>query len=329
MRCRGLTVALALVALVACNSQPGDPALRAVAYVGQQPLTLQEFERYLEGNMLDDLQGQGTTSDELDQIKSRLLDAFVEERVLVAEAARRGITVSDDEVALYLGVGALEHGDSARSSEPTAAGPDAGDEASPDPVGSEEVAEAVRRLTIHKLHESVLGELSPIEPAEVERYLEKNGDRLEPARQLELRALMLDSLKSAESVYQEIRRKRITFDEAVVKYEKVPGQSLPQRFSWDGLSDEVRQAVDGLKAGRVSKPVELHGLAYLFLVNSWLEDRAQSDNELHERARLELEAARRAEAYAGLLQEARRNAPSRLNTRNLTFRYLPPNEGDN
>ena len=329
MRGRGLTLALVLVALVACNSQPGDPALRAVAHVGQQPLTLQEFEHYLEGNMIDDLQGQGTTNDELDEIKSRLLDAFVEERVLVAEAGRRGITVSDDEVALYLGVGALEHGDTARSSEPATGEPDAGDEDNLDPVGLKEVDEAVRRLTIHKLHENVLGELPPIEAEEVERYLEENGDRLQPARQLELRALMLDSLKSAESVYQEIRRKRITFDEAVVKYEKVPGQSLPQRFSWDGLSDEMRQAVDGLKAGRVSRPVELHGLAYLFLVNSWLEDRAQSDNELRDRARRELEAARRAGAYARLLEEARRNAPSRLNTRNLAFRYLPPSEADN
>jgi parvulin-like peptidyl-prolyl isomerase len=328
---RVAVLVLVLVALAACNRQPVDPARRPVAYVGRQPLTLHELEVYLEDNILDDLEGQGSTNDELDEIKSRLLDALIEERMLVAEAERRGVTVSDDEVALYLGVGALEFGAAAESAEPVdgESGADTDADDTPGAVGMDDVSEAVRRLTIHKLHDRMLGELAPIEAAEVDVYVETHRERLKPPRQLELRALMLDSMASAEKVYKEIRRKRSTFDEAVVRYEEVPGRSLPQRISWDGLSDEVRQAVEGLEAGRISKPVELHDTAYLFLVTSWLEDREQSDNELRDRARRELEAAQRAEAFAQLLADAGRNAPSRLNVGNLPFRYVPPIEHDN
>jgi parvulin-like peptidyl-prolyl isomerase len=321
---------LVFVALAGCNRQPVDPAQRPVAYIGQQPLTLHELEAYLEDNILDDLEGQGSTNEELNEIKSRLLDALIEERMLVAEAERRGVTVSDDEVALYLGMGAMEYGRAEESDEPVEeSGAGTGTDDPPAAVGTDEVSEAVRRLTIHKLHESVLGELEPIEASDIDDYVAAHRERLQPRRQLELRALMLDSMESAKKVYEEIRRRRITFDEAVVRYEEVPGRSLPQRVSWDGLSDEVRQAVEGLKAGRISKPVELHDTAYLFLVTSWLEDREQSANELRVRARRELEATRRTEAYAQLVVDAGRNAPSRLNTQNLPFRYVPPMERDN
>jgi len=302
---RVLVLVLPLIAaLAACEDPPSDPALSVVAYVANEPLYLSDLQRYLESNLLEVETADDLPPETLDEVKSRLLDTMIDERVLLAEAVRRDIEVTDPEIAAYMDMGAAE----------------APDEAQPQ-VWRE--VEARQRLLIQKLQEQVALDQAPPTEDEIEGYAYAHQDELIPPRPLELRALQLGSLEEAQRVHQDIRSRRMTFNEAALAYEASPGQALPQRVSWQTLSEQVRLVLEGLAPGEVSKPIELYGAVYLFQISSWLDDPADRDVELMHRATLALEGERRRQALDALLGELRSRSAVRLKEAALPFRYIP------
>lgn len=267
---RWLVPCLILLA-VACRDKSSDPAEIVVARIDSQALSLTELQTYFDANLLADEAAGELSSVELDRVKSRLFDAFVDERVLMAEAEKRGRQPSQLEAEAYA-------------------------------------------------HE-------PPTDSEIREYIEKHRERLRPRRELELTSLMLATMEQAETVYNQIRRRRMTFNEAVARYEANPGQTLPMRVAWDSLTEDLRQALDGLKPGRVTRPVEVHGEAYLFRLESLPREVATTeDASLMDWAARELEADRRRMAFDDMLVELRARSRVRLNLRNLPFRYVPQDE---
>jgi len=313
-RRRALLPALApvLLALIGCAQPVTDPERIPVAYVGDEALTLSQLQDYFDSNLLRTDPGElaEPAPGEMAEVWSRLFDAFVEERLLLAEAERRELPVDEREIELYLQHAPAEEGDGA------------------EPVDlSRLVGEARRRLMIQKLQEDALRELPSPGEDEVRSYVVEHRHRLVPERSLELRSLMLDSVESARKVQQDIRKRRLTFAEAVVRYEKSPGQGLPMQVNWNGLSEEVRAALEDLRAGQVSDPVEVNGNVYIFQVVSWFEKREQANEELIRRARLELERERRRDAYDAMVDDIRDRTEIRLKLRNLPFSYVRDSTG--
>jgi len=297
-------LSLLLFLAPACDDPPSDPRLTVVAYVDNEPVYLSELQQYFESNLVADDTNDDLPPGTMDKIKSRLFDALIEERMFYGEAQRREIQVSDLEIATYLDLGAGE---------------------SPDDTDDRtwRELEARQRLMVQKLQEQVVRAQPAPTDDEVASYTEQHREQLLPSQPLELRALQLRSMKEAERVHREIRRKRMTFNEAALAYEPSPGQALPQRMSWDSLSDELREALEKLKPGQVSQPIELHGSIYLFQVGKWMADPADEDAELIQRARQELESLRRREALDHLLGELRERSNLRIKSGNLSFRYAP------
>lgn len=293
-------VLLVLTAGMACDRGPSEPSDLIVARLGDEPLTLAEFQAYL-GTQLLDLAPADAEGEE--QVKSRLFDAFVEERLMLLEAERRGIVVAEQEIEAYLGFDEFE------------------EDAEPSEL-ADPAALARARLMVEKLRDEITGDLPRPTPAEVEAYADEHRDRLLPERRLELRALAFNTEDEARRVYQEIRRRRMTFAEAVVLHESHPGEGLPLRVDWSNLSEELREPLEGLKPGRVSQPLQFHGSYYLFKVESWLREPEDLEQELRERARAELEALARERAEQELIAEARREFPVRIKPRHLPFRYV-------
>jgi len=294
---------LLLVATVACEDPPSDPRLRPVAFVGEQPVYVSDVEKYFESNLIEDDSSYGLSPEAMDQVKSRLFDALLEERVLHAEAERREIRLTDLEVETYLDMG--------------------GGEAPDDAEGRNwREIEARQRLMVQKLQEQVIREQQPPSDDDVAEYAAEHGDGLMPAQPLELRALQLESLSQAKRVNRDIRRKRITFNEAALVHDPSPGQALPLQMSWDSLSAELREALKDLKPGQISEPMELHGSIYLFQVGTWLKDPAEQDVELLRRARLELESIRRRDALETLIGSLREQSGVRIEMENLPFTYV-------
>ena len=306
MRARAACLALPLLAAaLACDNPPSDPSGVVAAYVGNAPLYRSDVERYFESNLVEVEQEEDLPPETIDEVKSRLLDALIEERILYAEAERRGIGVSAKEVAAYLDMGAADAADDAARR-------------------SWREVEARQRLMIQKLQEQVIREQPEPTDDEIAVYAEAHRAELIPNRPLELRALELPTPEEAMRIQREIRAGRMTFNEAALAFEASPGQSEPQRMSWETLPDDVRSALENLSPGDVSKPLVLHGSVYLFQIGNWLEDPTDQDVELMHRAMQRIESERHREALDGLLRELRGRTTVRLRESDLPFRYVPP-----
>jgi parvulin-like peptidyl-prolyl isomerase len=300
---RWLHIPLALLVCLAAGCAPGDPHEIVVVYLGEEQLTLADLESYMRAS-LPQLADEGDQEAlDLARARSRLLDAFIEERLLLAEAERRGLEVEDWEVEAYLGMDEPDQGDERQEVEGR-------------------LLLARQRLMVQMLREGTILGLPPLEEEEVRRYAAQHGERLLSERRLQLRALLLASGEEAEKVRNDIRRRRITFDEAVAAYEAYPGQVHSVSVAWESLSEEVQQALDRLEPGRVSRPLSMQGSHYLIKVESWLDAPEQISSERQARARLELQNIRRQQALDELYMELRERYPVRIVRRNLPFRYI-------
>jgi parvulin-like peptidyl-prolyl isomerase len=296
-------VALLLLA-AACRDPEGQSGEAVAALVDGEPIYVAEVERYLAANLVTGETEADLPAETADEVKSRLFDALLDERIFYLEAQRRGITVSDAELAAYLDMGAAasSRDEKERSLLET---------------------EARRRLMAQKLQEQVIDGLPPPGDDEIEAFAVEHRERLSPERLLELRALQLRSPEEAKRVHREIARKRMTFNEAALAYEPTPGQALPLRMSWNTVPQDLRQQLEKLEPGQVSQPIELHGVIYLFQVGEWISDPAEQDIELMHRAAQELESRNRRDALDALLGELRRRSEPRVRAENLPFRYTP------
>lgn len=293
---------IGLVAFGGCGERgPVDPAQVVVASVDDRAITWGEVERHFAENLLD-VAGPDLEPGENDQIKSRLLDGLIDECVLLAEAERRGLSVDERTLTLYL---ELQRDPEAERFDVT-------------PVDRELTR---RRLTIEALLASVAAALPPVEDEELRAYLYENRDVLMPERRLVLRSLRFATRSQAQGVFDAIRRKRQTFDEAVATSEGASEQGIPLEVSWRVLSEEVRAVLEPLAAGQISKPLEYHGQFYVFRVEAWLGAASQVEGELLERARRDLEGERQRWAGEALVRQLRDRARISIQPGRLPFRY--------
>ena len=86
----------------ACDRFATDPGTRVVAEVGAERVTAAQLQAYLDANQFQDPAAEPISPGDLARVKSRLFDDFLNGEVLLQEARRRGVTVSDEELAEYL-----------------------------------------------------------------------------------------------------------------------------------------------------------------------------------------------------------------------------------
>jgi hypothetical protein len=303
---RRLVAALFLCWLTACDVGTKDPDEVAVAYLDGQPQSLAVLQSYLRSNLIADETDDPDRDSEADVVKSRLFDAFIEERLLLMEAERRGVAVSDREIEAWIGVANVD-GESA--------------------ITGSRWAEERRRLMIHKLQQRLAEAAPPIADEVVLAYVAQHHESLMPPRRLILRALPLESAEEAQRVRREIARGRLTFEEAVVRYGTFPGLGQPIEVTWRNLPEAQREALEGLKADRVSEPVPMSGEVFLFQVQSWLQDTEQLEQIAQAAARAALESERREEIFRSLLVELKEKTEIEVKPRRLPFDYVPDGRG--
>jgi hypothetical protein len=301
---------MAAICLTLCGLAAGcgggtPSASDVVVHVGDVPVAWEELDLYLTLNLFTDGEGGPADPAELDRVKSRLIDALVDEKTFLFEAERRGLQVSDFEIDVYLGEDV----------------PD--DEVVPE-LSRDRHRQLVRqRLMVQKLQERIAEALPPPSDDEIGSFIEQSRSRLAPRKRLRLRALRFDSEQDAARAAARIRQGRMSFAEAVVTYETNPGQGLLLERSWETLSPDVRAALEDLGPGDVSRPVEVHGDTFLFQLDSWLTDPSDVDEDLARRTRAELERQRLRNASERLLHKLRKVTPVRIHENRLPFRYIP------
>jgi hypothetical protein len=288
MRARGRAFrAAALLALAAARCADGRSTgpSEVVAVLDGRSVTVAEIDAHIASILDQEAMDEPLHAEQLDRVKSRLFDDFLDEELLLLEAQRRGIEVPEQEVNNHL------------AGQEQASPP-------PDPVSRQRVR---RSLMIAKLRSEVIGEVG-VDESEVEAYVEAHRADLAPEPGLRLRSLTLDDLQQAYRVRREIVR---------------DGRSLSEETVEIGLEElpaEIREAVEQLPPGETSAPVEYEGRVYLFQVEA--SDSEGGMPGLRERARWELRRLKAEQAGQRLLEELRTASHVEVRKENLPFRYV-------
>lgn len=302
----GVGAVLAAVVLAACGpSEPDDPSV--VAVIDERPIRVAEVEAYLRASLMEDWADSGASDAELDRVKSRLFDTFLDEQILLAEADRKGIVVTDEELDRYIG-GAIY-------------ALDTDEEVADDAIDRSQREQARRSLRIERLIDASADKDAEVSEDAIDNFLADNTDPDGEKSALVLRSLRMPDAKIAKNVRTEIRRNRMTFDEAVAKYEETPGQSAAATAEVAHLPDEAREAVIKLKDGWVSNPVEVQGDVYLFKVVAWVTPES-TRKDARAWARQEILRLRYENAGIELMDELRGKAELEVFPENLPFTYV-------
>ena len=288
-------IAASLVAACACGRFAADPAKRVVAEVGGEPITVAQLQAYLDTAQLQDPDAEPLAPRDLARVKSRLFDDFLESELLLQEARRRGLTVSDEELAGYLGTDA------------------------PPGAGARELAR--RDLTIQKLREAVVLEKVHVREAEIDAWLAQQTSAGEPVLQGTLRTLRLASYPEASRVRDEIVSKKLSFAEAELAYGADSLPDAPRDKDLDALPPHIAAAVKALKPGSVSAPLPFESSVLLFLLEQ-ADDPSESNARQRESARRAIALERSQSVAAALVLELREKTKIVRHTRELPFAYV-------
>ena len=177
------------------DGPPENPEVTDVAVLDGNPVPLEDFERYVDPILSFDDDDEPLDDEDLDRVRSRLFDAFIEEETLLLEARRRGVRIEDAELDAYLGTAA----------------PDGDD---PLAAADRDRHMARRNLMIQKLRGAVVGVDANVTAEDVDAYLAEHRAELEANQQIVLRSLTVGTEANAAKVRGEIRAGKMTFSQA-------------------------------------------------------------------------------------------------------------------
>ncbi|HUC42966.1 MAG TPA: SurA N-terminal domain-containing protein [Candidatus Sulfotelmatobacter sp.] len=290
-----LAAVFAAVALVSCGRGPADPAGVAVAEVGGRSVTLAQLQAYLATNLMTPEGAETLPAGELDRVKSRLFDDFIDEEVLLQEAQRRGIVATDADLADYLGA------------EP------------PKDPAAREVAR--REIVVQKLREAAVRGRIPVDEGEIDAWLKSHDAPAATQVHGRLRVLRFASYPEAARVRADLASKKLTFDKALATYGSITDPGSAPEVDLAALPDRLAAAVAGLKPGEVSPPVSFESSVLLLLLES-IDDPSLVEARRRDRARTQIALSKSGVVAGALLKELRGRTAVRIHPSALPFAYV-------
>jgi parvulin-like peptidyl-prolyl isomerase len=295
---RSVFLAFALAAACAaasCDGAAHDPGKHVVAVVGGQPVTVSDVQAYLDANLLTDPAADPLPPRDLARVKSRLFDDYLDGELLLQEARRRGLTVSDAELAEYLGA---------------------------DAPASPKAREVARRdLLIQKLRESVVRAEVRVDDAQVEAWLQAHPMRATPDAAGPLRTLRFASYPEAMRVRNEIVSKKLSFAQAQASYGADSLSDAGNEADLGAFPDHIAAAIKALSPGQVSQPLPFESSVLLFLLEA-PEDPAAVAARRREQARQAIALDESQSIADGLIESLRKGTPIVRHPDELPFPYV-------
>jgi len=279
------------LALCGCGAQSGpedDAEAVVVARVGDHQVSRGEFDSYL-AETLGTPEGAAIAEP---AVKSRLLDQFLEEELLVTTAGSRGIIVSDDEIER-----------AARDKKTD--------------------RDRVRRALLQrKFKQEVILRGVSVSEEEVREYFENHVESFHHPARVVLRKVLVDSEADARNVRAELAQDPGAFEDVASKRSLSPDGGQAQPYEEDSLPDSIRDAVDRLGIGELSAVVEDPQGFFILRLEDRQAERPANLEEARDRIRLDLLREKSQRRYREYLETLRRDVPVEIYEDRLSFRYV-------
>ncbi len=287
-------------ASLGCAAAPGAGPSAVAVRINGQGIRYSEFETYLKASFGEEL----PPGDDA-ETRSRLLDQFIEERLLLQLAEGKKIQVGNDKVDAYL------------------AGLGAGSEGAPGggPLDAAFREQVRRNLEIQEYKDRVLLREVRVVPAEVEAYYRDHADEFREARAIVLRQILLEDAGEAKQVQARLKEAPDQFQVLAEQHSVSPDKGQPRSYEEEEIPESMRAVVFALEPGQVSDVVEEGGKYRIFLAVARHEGKNQGLEEARKRIELMLLQRKAEEALSRALSDAKAGAQIKVLSDNLPFAY--------
>lgn len=291
-----------------CGAAP-PPGDAVIVQIGDRAVTRSEFEDYVAatGSGID----QGAAAGEL---KSALLEQFIEEQLLLRAAEEEGIVVEAAE---------LENLSSHPPAKEAAAAPN-GEAAEPSSLPRRR-SDPASVLRIRKLIETRVLAGIGVTDDEVAAFYESRRPHFRRPEAVDVSQILLETREEAERTRQELARRPGRFEELARERSVGPEAATGGRlgaFRRGELPSAFEQEVFGLAPARLSPVVQTDFGYHIFRVNRVIAARDLSFKEASAAIREELMRRKSDEALARYLAELKKRHPVAVFTERLGFPYL-------
>lgn len=242
-------------------AQAAEDNSAVIVEINGAPERSAAFERFVKSRLADFYPQNNQNQSDGDQLRSRLLDEFIQRQVIVREAQRRGIQITDDEI-----LRAVEDQHQQTSTE----GSDQNQATLASPERVQEIANDL--LTIKYYESEVLKDVS-VTPEEVESFYQQNRARYEQRNGFYVREIRVAKAQEAQELYQQVLKKPADFATFAREHSNAPtavnGGLI--YYSTQQLPPVLEQAITPLKVGAISRVVQSNYGFHIFK----LEKRAE------------------------------------------------------
>ncbi|HEV8484350.1 MAG TPA: peptidyl-prolyl cis-trans isomerase [Blastocatellia bacterium] len=283
----------------ACRGSDRSPV---IATVNGRDIHRAQFERFLSLKM-----GEFTSGESPETLRSQMLDEYIRRRLVLDQAARSGITVSEAEIDQ-----AARDDAQLRSTATT-------------PEAREDV---IDDLVIDKFYRQVVLRDVRVAPAEIQRYMDENQTRLTERAGFYVREIRVQSREAAERVHREVTEGRQEYASAARLQSDAPNaeQGGMARYDEGQLPAVLEKAIRLLRPGEVSPVIQSSFGFHIFKLERRVEahsldPRRSQVNERRAQLAEELIARKNQQLVDEALERLASSAAIRINDPALGFTY--------
>lgn len=235
-----------------------------VASVNGRDIRRAQFERFLALKM-----GEFNASDMPDALRSEMLDEYLTRQLVLDDAARAGVKLSDNELEQ-----AIQTNPQMKT---TAASSDTREELTND-------------LIVEKYYRQVVLRDVRVSPEEVQNYIAQNEARMVEKPGFYVREIRVRSREEAEALRREAVEGHKDFASLARQHSDAPNseQGGLARYEEANLPDFLEKAIEPLKTGEISPVIQSTFGYHIFMLERRLQPRAEGERRPMDERRAQL-----------------------------------------
>ena len=321
-----LLPAVLLAALVSCQPSKGSGETTAspdaIAEIRGQAVTMSQFNAYVAGvaPASADVEGAGEASEPNQaELMSRLLDRFLDEELIVREAAKMNVEVTEREVTESLRhLQRPEGGDGGTPREIPS-----GEESA---TGGQETAtssrERMRRsLLVKKFREEKILKGLAVEPNEVAGWYDDHKDEFSQTASVVLRQILLEDAAAAGKVREDLVKDPNRFEEIAQSQSMAPDGGRARAYDEGDLAPAIVAAAAAVPVGGITGVVTDSMGSRIFKVDKRQAARVIGLAEASDRIRVSLLQEKGKKRYDDFMDSLRQDSGLVVHVERLPFGY--------
>lgn len=285
-------VLVPLVISAACGTAgapPHEPGADVIAHVGKRLVRRGEFDAFLAAA----LGGPNEVATAGAELKSRLLDQYLDDELLVAAALDAGLKVSDEEVKEF------------------------------QPSGTDADEASIKRILLaRRFKQTVILNGVTVSEDQVRAYFERHLNEYRQPARVVLRQMLLDNPGAAKEIRTELAKNPEKFEEIAETRSLAPDGGKPYPLEEALLPETLQKAVARLKEGELSEVVQDPQGFFILKLEERQPEQAPSFEEARQRIELKLLQDRSETKYGEFVAGLREKTKVTIDQEKLGFPYM-------